>query len=47
MMRGDGGRPEYWDWDAVEKNNLYSHFKAMSDFMTASGLAGQERPDDR
>ena len=41
IMRGDGGAAQYWDWDAVEKNNLYSHFKAASGYMTASGLAGQ------
>jgi len=41
MMRGEGGAAQYWDWDNVEKNNLYSHFKAASGFMTASGLAGQ------
>ncbi len=42
LMRGDGGTAQYWDWDNVEKNNLYSHFKAASAFMTASGLAAQK-----
>jgi hypothetical protein len=41
IMRGDGGAAEYWDWDNVEKNGLYSHFKAASAFVTASALAGE------
>ena len=41
IMRGDGGAAQYWDWDAVEKHNLYSHFKAASAYMTASGLTAQ------
>jgi hypothetical protein len=41
MMRGDGGAAQYWDWENVEKNGLYSHFKAASAFVTASGLAAQ------
>ncbi len=41
LMRGDGAAAQYWDWDNVETNNLYSHFKAASAFMTASALAGQ------
>ncbi|HLJ56960.1 MAG TPA: DUF5060 domain-containing protein [Chthonomonadaceae bacterium] len=42
IMRGDGGAAQYWDWDSVERNNLYSHFKAATAFMTASGLAAQK-----
>ena len=41
LMRGDGGAAQYWSWDMVEKNKLYSHFKAASEFITASGLAGK------
>jgi hypothetical protein len=41
MMRGDGGAAQYWDWENVEKNGLYSHFKAATAFATASGLSGQ------
>jgi hypothetical protein len=41
IMRGDGGAAQYWDWDNVEKNDLYSHFRAASAYVVASGLAGQ------
>jgi hypothetical protein len=41
MMRGDGAAAQYWDWENVEKNDLYGHFKAASAFVTASGITGQ------
>ena len=41
LMSGHAGVPEYWDWDAVEKKNLYSHYLAMSGFLTASGFANK------
>jgi hypothetical protein len=41
LMSGRAGVPEYWDWDAVEKQNLYSHYSAMSGFLTASGFANK------
>lgn len=39
LMRNGTGAAQYWDWNTVEQNNLYSHFKAASGFVTASGLA--------
>ena len=36
LMRGDGGAAQYWDWENVEKNGLYSHFKAASAFLKTS-----------
>jgi len=41
LMSGRAGVPEYWDWDGVDKQDLYSHYKAMSDFLTASGYANK------
>ncbi len=41
LMSGHAGVPEYWDWDAVEKQDLYSHYLAMSGFLTASGYANK------
>jgi hypothetical protein len=41
LMSGHAGVPEYWDWDAVEKQDLYSHYLAMSGFLTASGFANK------
>ena len=41
LMRGDGGAAQYWSWDVVENNKLYPHFRAASEFITASGLANQ------
>lgn len=40
LMRGDSGTAQYWDWENVEKNNLYSHFRAATAFLTASNLVG-------
>ncbi len=39
LMRNGTGAAQYWDWNTVEQHNLYSHFKAASGFVTASGLA--------
>ncbi len=41
LMSGRAGAPQYWDWETVEKQNLYSHFQAASGFITASGLAAK------
>jgi hypothetical protein len=41
LMSGHAGVPEYWDWDAVEKQNLYTHYAAMSGFLTESGFANK------
>lgn len=39
LMRNSTGAAQYWDWVNVEQHNLYSHFKAATGFVTASGLA--------
>lgn len=41
LLSGEAGAPGFWTWDDVEKNNLYFHFRAASDFVRASGLAGR------
>ena len=41
LMSGLSGAAQYWDWDAIEKHNLYAHFKAAQAFIAASGLANQ------
>ena len=40
LMRNGTGAAQYWDWGNVETHNLYSHFKAATGFIAASGLAG-------
>ena len=41
LMRNPSGAAQYWTWDLVEKQDLYSHFKAATAFLTASALANQ------
>lgn len=41
LVSGHAGVPEYWDWEAVEKQDLYSHFQALSGFLTASGYTAK------
>lgn len=41
LMSGAAGAAQYWSWDEVENNDLYSHFQAAQSFVTASGLANQ------
>lgn len=41
LVSGHAGVPEYWDWDTVEKKDLYSHYQALSGFLTASGYASK------
>ncbi|MBV9867264.1 MAG: DUF5060 domain-containing protein [Abitibacteriaceae bacterium] len=41
LMSGLSGAAEYWDWDAIERHNLYPHFRAASNFIAASKLADQ------
>ena len=41
LMSGNGGAAQYWDWDAVEKQNLYAHFEGAAQFVRASGLGKQ------
>ncbi|HLK58147.1 MAG TPA: hypothetical protein VKU00_16390, partial [Chthonomonadaceae bacterium] len=39
LMGGQAGAAQYWDWEEVEKQNLYPQFQAATAFVTASGLA--------
>ena len=39
LMSGHAGTAQYWDWENVDKHNLYPQFQAASAFVTASGLA--------
>ncbi len=41
LMRNPSGAAQYWDWDNVEKANLYSHFRSARDFIDASGITNQ------
>lgn len=41
LMSGNSGAAQYWDWEAVEKYDLYSHFVGASQFLRASQLANQ------
>ena len=41
MMQSVSGAAQYWSWDEVENNNLYSQFDSASKFLTASGMANQ------
>ena len=34
------GAAQYWDWENVEKRNLYGLFKAATGFVAASGVTG-------
>lgn len=39
MMRWPSGAPEYWDWENVQKHDLYHEFLSPSLFVAASGLS--------
>ena len=41
LMQNVSGAAQYWSWDEVENNNLYSQFQSASKFLTASGMANQ------
>ncbi|HZT41539.1 MAG TPA: DUF5060 domain-containing protein [Chthonomonadaceae bacterium] len=41
LMSGMSGAAEYWDWDNVEKNNLYGEYKPVQGYLDASGLPGR------
>jgi hypothetical protein len=41
IMHFPSGAAQYWNWDEVEKNNLYGQFQGATAFMTASGLPNQ------
>lgn len=38
LMSGMAGAAEYWDWENVEKHDLYGQFKAAEAYVMASGL---------
>jgi hypothetical protein len=40
LMSGRSGAAQYWDWESIDKHDLYAHFQAASGFLTASGMAG-------
>jgi hypothetical protein len=39
MMQGPSGAAQYWNWEEVEKHNLYHQFESPTAFVTTSGLA--------
>ncbi len=41
IMRFPAGAPEYWSWDNVQNNNLYSQYAAVAEFLKASALEEQ------
>ena len=41
LMNGQGGAPQYWFWDLVEKHNFYSQFGSAAAFLEASDFAMQ------
>lgn len=41
LMQSPSGAAQYWDWERVEKENLYAQYKAASGFLAASALANQ------
>ena len=41
LMQNASGAAQYWSWDEIENNNLYSQFASASKFLTASGMANQ------
>lgn len=41
LMQSPSGAAQYWDWDGIEKNNVYSLYKPISGFLAASALPNQ------
>ena len=41
LMNGQSGNEEPWWWDSMDGENDYVYFRAVSDFVTLSGLADQ------
>lgn len=41
LMQSPSGAAQYWDWEGVEKKNLYGQYKAVSGFLAASALPNQ------
>jgi hypothetical protein len=42
LMAGQSGNEEPWYWDGIDAANDYIYFRAMSDFVTLSGLGDQD-----
>ena len=38
LMSGNSGAAQYWDWEAIEKHDLYQNFAGASQFLRASKL---------
>jgi hypothetical protein len=43
-MAGQSGNEEPWYWDGIDAANDHIYFRAMSDFVTLSGLGDQDSP---
>ncbi|MDE2125886.1 MAG: DUF5060 domain-containing protein [Armatimonadetes bacterium] len=43
LFSGAAGAACWWDWDAVDKQNLYSTYRAAADFLDASGMLSRGR----
>jgi hypothetical protein len=41
LMNGQSGAEQPWWWDSMDEENDYVYFRAVSDFITLSGLADQ------
>ncbi len=41
LMNGQSGNEEPWWWDSMDAENDYGYFRAVSDFITRSGLGEQ------
>jgi hypothetical protein len=39
LMRYASGAAQYWDWESVDRQDLYPQFKAATAYLAASGLA--------
>lgn len=42
LMSATAGAAQYWDWNAVEKENFYPHFAAASGLLKASNFAAHD-----
>jgi hypothetical protein len=42
LMSGQSGNEEPWWWDGIDAANDYTYFRAVSDFVTLSGLGDQD-----
>lgn len=42
VMAAQSGNGQPWWWDRIDADNDYSHFRAVSDFVSAAGIADQD-----